>query len=193
MGKEHASNAPHAGQAATLWAELCECRRQLDQARKEKEMSVGYPQDLDEMPDYRLTEELARRNAERQKGNCPYCGQPKTTYPACRFPQYHADLHAFWALLSQWSQATFGKDEGRGPSGPLKHLVKEVQEALADPKNPEEYADLLFLVFDAARRSGLNYYQMLEEVFKKLEKNKARQWGPPSATEPVEHVRAEVK
>lgn len=154
-------------------------------------MSVGYPQDLDEMPDCRLTDELARRNRERQAGHCPYCGRDKTTYPACRYPQYHADLHAFWALLSEWSQATFGKDEVRGPEGPLRHLAKEVQEALADPKNPEEYADLVFLAFDAARRAGVTYYGLLEAVFLKLKKNKTRQWGPPSATEPTEHIRGE--
>ena len=32
MSEKHASNAPHTGQAAELWRELCECRRRLADA-----------------------------------------------------------------------------------------------------------------------------------------------------------------
>lgn len=60
----------------------------------------------------------------------------------------------FWDALSEWSQATFGTDAERGPAGPLKHLLKEIEEVRAAPADIEEYADLLFLTCDAARRGG---------------------------------------
>lgn len=73
-----------------------------------------------------------------------------------------------------------------------QHLAKEVQEALADPANPEEYADLLFLVLDAFRRAGFTYRDLIREVGAKLIKNKAREWPKPTSDEPVEHVRSEA-
>jgi hypothetical protein len=98
-------------------------------------------------------------------------------------------LDQFWEELGEWSQATFGSDTVRGPQGPLKHLAKEIEEALKAPDDLEEYADLLFLVFDAARRAGFTYGQLREAVSTKLEKNKSRKWGKPSSDEPVEHIR----
>ena len=35
---------------------------------------MSYPRDLDEYSDDELKEELARRNAVREQGNCSYCG-----------------------------------------------------------------------------------------------------------------------
>lgn len=100
------------------------------------------------------------------------------------------DLRAFWAAHSQWSQATFGSDVDRGPTGPLKHLAKEVDEVLAHPKDASEYADLILLSFDAARRSGLTHEQLVAACWAKLEVNKARKWATPTkGDEAVEHVR----
>ena len=98
-------------------------------------------------------------------------------------------LNEFWVELSEWSQATFGADGERGPIGPLKHLAKEVQEALADPGDLIEYADLLFLVFDATRRAGFSFEDLLAACWRKLAINRARTWPKPSSDEPVEHVR----
>ena len=98
------------------------------------------------------------------------------------------NMAAFWHDLADWSQATFGDDKTRGPVGPLKHLAKEVREALADPTDKMEYVDCLFPVFDAARRAGLTYGELLGLSWKKLAINKARQWPKPSSDEPVEHV-----
>lgn len=100
-------------------------------------------------------------------------------------------MESFFVEQAKWSQATFGTDKERGPAGPLKHLAKEVQEALACPGDLMEYTDLLFLVFDATRRAGFAYDQLLESAWKKLAINKARTWPKPSACdEPVEHDRA---
>ena len=104
--------------------------------------------------------------------------------------EYDKDyLEDFWRELADWSQATFGTDAERGPEGPLRHLIKEAGEALGNQRDLTEYADCLFLVFDAARRAGFSYADLLEACFAKLEVNRGRQWGKPSKDQPVEHVR----
>jgi hypothetical protein len=79
------------------------------------------------------------------------------------------NFEQFWNEQAEWSRATFGQDHERGPAGPLKHLQKEVGEVFAELSEPVEHpldeeekqsrltvelADLVFLVFDATRRSG---------------------------------------
>lgn len=98
-------------------------------------------------------------------------------------------LEDFWYELSVWSQKTFGSDKVRGSTGPLKHLAKEINEVLAKPDDLEEYADLLFLVFDATRRAGFTYKLLVEAARDKLEINKKRKWPTPTSDEPVEHVK----
>lgn len=88
-----------------------------------------------------------------------------------------------------WSQETFGDDSVRGPHGPLKHLLKEVQEAIDKPRDAEEYADLLLLVLDASRRADISAPQLLSAAERKLDKNKSREWGPPDADGVFEHKR----
>lgn len=101
--------------------------------------------------------------------------------------------HQFWFEHSQWSQETFGLDSERGPIGALKHLEKEAREAHEEKdetKRREEIADCLFLTFDAARRAGMTLDDLLDEAFKKLDKNKRRVWKKPTnADEPIEHIR----
>ena len=98
-------------------------------------------------------------------------------------------VQAFWDAQAEWSRATFGADNERDHIGPLKHLAKEAAEAQVRPADPEEIADCLFLVFDAARRSGLTLTELVEFAEKKLVVNKARKWSKPTNDEPVEHVR----
>lgn len=100
-------------------------------------------------------------------------------------------LRLFWEQCSEWSQKTFGPDDIRGPKGPLLHLQKEVVEVLAKANDLHEYADCLFLVFDACRRAGFNYHQLLQAVWDKLEINKQRTWPDWKKVDlelPVEHV-----
>jgi hypothetical protein len=99
-------------------------------------------------------------------------------------------VQEFWNEHSAWSQATFGTDAERGPVGALKHLEKEAREAQAKPTDLEEYADCLFLSFDAARRAGLTLDTLLDQAFAKLEKNKLRRWvRPADPDQPIEHER----
>lgn len=115
------------------------------------------------------------------------------------------DLEDFWHAQSEWSQATFGTDQERGPLGPLKHLKKEVEEAISEVVSlwdggargaapdlrplREEITDCLFLVFDAARRAGMTHQDLVESAFRKLEINKGRKWGEAKEGEAVEHLR----
>lgn len=103
---------------------------------------------------------------------------------------FDLNLYEFWKQQAAWSEATFGTTAERGPLGPLKHLVKEVQEVIKDPTDIVEFADCLFLIFDSARRAGFTYEQFVEAAWKELEINKARKWQPiVSGDEPVEHDR----
>jgi hypothetical protein len=122
------------------------------------------------------------------------------------YPQQNDVMEDFWNEQAAWSRSTFGADTERGPIGPVKHLLKEVRdEALPlaeafrmDAPASEtttdlhgELVDCLFLTFDAARRAGMTYHEMLEGAFRKLAINKARTWPKPtSSTEPVEHDRS---
>ena len=105
------------------------------------------------------------------------------------------NMATFWDLQAEWSRATFGPDTKRGPEGPTKHLLKEVQEVLdclseKDFTNArKELVDCQFLVFDAARRCGMSFLELVALCFEKLEINKKRKWGTASMTEAVEHVR----
>ena len=117
-------------------------------------------------------------------------------------------IELFWEEQSRWSQATFGLDSERGPAGPIKHLKKEIEEVTQSLNRvavlngvwypsfeyehlKEEMADLLFLVFDAARRSGMTLDDLSDSAFRKLEKNKKRTWNKPVDGQPCEHVRGE--
>jgi hypothetical protein len=90
---------------------------------------------------------------------------------------------------SEWSQATFGKDTGRGSIGALKHLEKEAREAQAAPLDRTEYADCFLLILDASRRAGMTPLDLIREAAAKMVVNKGRKWGPKVEGQPTEHVR----
>jgi dATP/dGTP diphosphohydrolase len=98
-------------------------------------------------------------------------------------------VQRFWNAQAEWSQATFGTDNERDHIGPLKHLAKEAVEAQVRPSDPVEIADCLFLVFDAARRSGMTLDTLISVAEQKLLVNKFRKWQKPTDDNPVEHVR----
>ncbi len=124
-------------------------------------------------------------------------------------------MREFWDEVGKWSHETFGPTpkeaylDGRGPIGPLNHLKKEAEEAIAAVTEykvadrygtpglaetalaaaTEEIVDCCFLVFDAARRLGVDYDQFETALWDKLKKNKARKWQPPNADGSVEHER----
>lgn len=103
----------------------------------------------------------------------------------------------FWNERAEWSIATFGPVDERGPMGPVLHLKEEVDEALEHLNNSpydkskfvEELVDCLFLIEDAAMRSGLSYNDFYHAAFAKLQKNKKRVWNKRISNEPVKHVK----
>lgn len=126
----------------------------------------------------------------------------------------------FAVLQRAWSQMAFGFAGERGPVGPLKHLRKEVDEAIAAAECVaalekdlagapewmatdytrtklvaararllEEFADLLFLVFDPLWRAGFGLTDLRRALAAKLIKNRSRSWQKTSADQPVEHDR----
>ena len=90
---------------------------------------------------------------------------------------------------SDWSQATFGTDQERGPLGALRHLEKEARETQAALEDGEEYADCFLLILDAARRAGISPQQLIEAAQRKMLINRQRTWPRPVDDQPVEHVR----
>lgn len=102
---------------------------------------------------------------------------------------------SFFEKQRDWSYETFGPPSFKGPKGPLAHLKKEAEEAReeVDPeKRKVEIVDCLFLVFDAAHRSGMSYVDLIRGAFAKLEVNKKRTWPDWRGTNPdnpIEHVR----
>lgn len=101
-----------------------------------------------------------------------------------------ANIQEFWKQQAEWSQSVFGKDSERGPIGALKHLAKEAVEAQEKPSDLMEFVDCLFLTFDATRRAGFTFDQLLAGAWEKLEINKVRKWSKPTSDEPVEHDRS---
>lgn len=99
------------------------------------------------------------------------------------------NLQTFWNDLSNWSQSVFGTDKERGPIGPLKHLQLETQEALESPKDISEYADCLILIFDAARRAGFSFDELVSAVENKHKTNKLRNYPKPTTDEPSQHIK----
>lgn len=93
---------------------------------------------------------------------------------------------------SEWSQATFGSDDERGPMGALKHLEKEsveAQGAVGTDGLKEEIADCFLLILDASRRAGMKPMQLVEVAIDKMAVNKERKWPRPTDDTPIEHVR----
>lgn len=89
---------------------------------------------------------------------------------------------------AEWSQATFGNV---GPIGPLKHLGKEALEAVAEPGDLSEWADMQFLLWDAQRRAGITDEQITQAMIEKLVVNKQREWPEPKDGEPRLHIKAQ--
>jgi hypothetical protein len=90
--------------------------------------------------------------------------------------------------LGVWSDNAFGLN--RPPTAPLHHLLKEVEELIdKEGKDPEEFADCLMLLLDAARMANLNTKELLKQCNLKLDICKGRQWGKPDPNGVVEHIK----
>jgi hypothetical protein len=91
---------------------------------------------------------------------------------------------------NDWSATQFGMPDVKGPVGPLRHMEKEVREAIEKPNDIEEYADILILWLDATWRAGFSMEQVIQAAHNKMKVNRERHWQKiidPNA--PCEHER----
>lgn len=113
----------------------------------------------------------------------------KTAVPNTDTEHLGSLLHHIATEQAEWSQATFGSDQERGPTGALLHLEKEAREALEAPNDVTEFADCLLLILDASRRAGFDTAYLLAQTYQKLQVCKQRKWPKPDGDQPVEHIK----
>lgn len=90
----------------------------------------------------------------------------------------------------EFSKNTFGP--GERTEGILDHIRKELKEVEADPRDLEEWIDLVMLAFDGAWRIGYTAEEICQKLRYKLDKNKKRDWPDWRTAEPgkaIEHNR----
>ena len=78
------------------------------------------------------------------------------------------DEHGKWSLQQFWHTGD--------PTMPLRHLLEEVEEALNDPFDPSEYADMLALIVSAWYRTGKNSEELADAFLTKYLINQDRTW-----------------
>ena len=89
-------------------------------------------------------------------------------------------FNAWWNEVGVWSTETFGT--GYQGDQVLRHIEKEIAECRAEMKagnataSLEEWADIAQLAMDGARRAGFSADEFLNQLFHKLDINKARDW-----------------
>lgn len=89
-----------------------------------------------------------------------------------------------------WSRKTFGP--GDRHRGIVDHIAKELQEVLKDPKDLEEWVDIILLAIDGACRAGYDGKDITVGILSKHLKNCTRQWPPLGEQNPdkaAEHLR----
>lgn len=91
-------------------------------------------------------------------------------------------LPALMEAVTEWADRQFPMQETLSK---IVHMAKEVEELKANPTDGEEMADVLLLLCQVASRARVD---LLATAWRKLEKNKARQWGEPDADGVVHHI-----
>jgi hypothetical protein len=102
----------------------------------------------------------------------------------------YSAMDRLWCGHRAWSDASFGTPAKRGPVGALKHLSKEALEAAENPTDVTEFADCLFLLWDAAHRAGFSMTEVVEAGFRKLQVLHTRHYPEVPDGEPAEHDRS---
>lgn len=88
----------------------------------------------------------------------------------------------------EWSRKVFGS--GKRTIGITKHMIKEIEEVLAEPHDLSEWADLMILAFDGYWRHGGTPENLMKVLIEKQDKNLSRQYPfPVSEDEPSEHLK----
>ena len=80
------------------------------------------------------------------------------------------------ALFDAMGKFAVEKFPDAGSIEHLKKLKHEADEAIAEPQNLVEYADILLALFGAAYKAGFTYEQLLEASVGKFEIVQKRTW-----------------
>lgn len=110
--------------------------------------------------------------------------------PAIDAPPPPSIDHMHLRRQKVWSERTFGP--GTRLLGVLDHIRKELLEIEADPKDIEEWVDVIILAFDGAWRAGWEPQQIIDAIKAKQVKNEQRTWPDWRTASPdkaIEHVR----
>ena len=89
----------------------------------------------------------------------------------------------------QWAEETFGP--GTQTDRYLSHILKEVEEVRSDPRDVVEWADIIILAFEGARRAGHPAQVILDAIRDKQERNLSRHWPnwrDVPDNQPIEHI-----
>jgi hypothetical protein len=101
------------------------------------------------------------------------------------------DLISFVERQRNFSRYTFGPpSQVDRTEGILAHIAQEIEEIRQDPKDTEEWIDIVILALDGAWRSGATPEEVVNTLNKKFVKNKARKWPDwrtLSQNDPINH------
>lgn len=101
------------------------------------------------------------------------------------------DLVAHIYRARNFSEKTFGP--GAATERIVNHIRKELDEILADPKDIEEWIDVMILALDGAWRAGFEPEDIVAALAAKQSKNEGRSWPDwrtVAADQPIEHDRS---
>ena len=99
--------------------------------------------------------------------------------------------------VREWSHNTFGPANG-DPTGILAHIRKELDEIAANPRDTEEWIDVVILALDGAWRCDVHPYGIMTPRFivealwnkwDKTEKRKWPDWRTAAPGQPIEHIK----
>jgi len=106
------------------------------------------------------------------------------------------DLLSHLERQRAFSERAFGPSSFKNHIGPLNHLKKEIQEALDEPEDHLEWADIILLGFDAAMRAGHTPLDICTAIGVKQGINERRDWPDWRGTDPdnpIEHIREDER
>lgn len=102
---------------------------------------------------------------------------------AARLP---TDLNAAVRRCGEWADATFAPEGDYRGGSIVAHLAREVIELAEDPRDMEEIADCILLLWHLAHQNNGDLHAA---VAHKFAINQERTWGTPDAAGVVEHIR----
>lgn len=127
------------------------------------------------------------------------CGQPVDQHSSDDCPVTRGqgpivfDLVAHVTNQQEFSFRTFGPlGQGQKPEGVITHLEKELNELRINPRDLEEWIDVVILGIDGATKSGYSPEQIVTMLMAKQVKNERRNWPDwrkIDLSQAIEHVR----